>query len=303
MKKAIVTGASGFIGGWLIAELLRNDVQVIAIVRDGQSDVSRIPDQVRIVHCDLKNIKKLDSIVNDRDIDVFYHLAWSGTSGSDRANYEMQMMNVIYSCDAALVSKALGCEKFIALGTITENVAKGAIDHRLYSDNLIYGMAKHTTRSVLDIICHKNDISYVWAQLSNIYGDDNRTGNILSYTISELLKGNKPKFSKAEQPYDLMYVGDAARALFLLGNRAVNHSFYFIGTGTPKILKDYLNAVKAAFGPHAELGFGERPDDGATFEWEWFDTSALLHDTGFTVRHVFEVNIKEIIAKLLKDKL
>ena len=33
MKNAVVTGASGFVGSWLVRELLSRDVEVYAIIR------------------------------------------------------------------------------------------------------------------------------------------------------------------------------------------------------------------------------------------------------------------------------
>lgn len=34
MMRAVVTGGTGFIGSWLILELLKNNIEVIALVRD-----------------------------------------------------------------------------------------------------------------------------------------------------------------------------------------------------------------------------------------------------------------------------
>lgn len=44
MKKAIVTGATGFIGRFLVRELVSQGVQVIAIVREGTENLSAIKD-------------------------------------------------------------------------------------------------------------------------------------------------------------------------------------------------------------------------------------------------------------------
>ena len=77
MKKAIVTGANGFIGSWLIKELVKNDVEVIAVVRNEKSNIESIAniEGLRIVYCDLNEIQTLPEKIADRDIDVFYHLA------------------------------------------------------------------------------------------------------------------------------------------------------------------------------------------------------------------------------------
>lgn len=295
MNKAIVTGANGFIGSWLIRELLRNSVEVIAVVRNEEANLDAIPEDVRIVYCELDSISDLEKKITDRNIDVFYHLAWAGTGGKKRADYNLQLLNSKYTCDTAIVAKKLECKKFISTGTITEKIAEKILEIDVKAENTIYGIGKHTTHCLLDIVCKSLDLPYVWARLSNIYGGQNTTGNIISYTLNELQKGNKPSFSKAEQPYDLMYVKDAVRALFLLGEKSTNESCYFVGSGNPRILKDYLTTIKDTFGNGAEIGLGEKPEDGLKYYFEWFDTSALKKDTGFQVSGTFEDNIKETI--------
>ncbi|MBE0067687.1 NAD-dependent epimerase/dehydratase family protein [Thermoanaerobacterium thermosaccharolyticum] len=300
MQKAIVTGANGFIGSWLTKELIKNNVEVIAIVRNKNSNIDFLPKQVRIIYCELESISDLVKMISDRNIDVFYHLAWDGTAGKDRADYSLQLLNSKYTCDSAVVAKELNCQKFICTGTITEKIAENILNIDSKAENIIYGIAKHVAHCLLDVLCKKIQLPYVWARLSNIYGENNSTGNIISYTLNEFQKGNKPTFSKAEQPYDLMYVKDAAKALYLLGEMATKENCYFIGSGEPRLLKEYLISIKDIFGNDAQIGIGERPEDGLKYSFDWFDTSALQRDTGFKVLNTFEYNIREIIEESKK---
>ena len=70
MKKALVTGANGFVGSALVRELVKNNVEVIALDRDGCNNI--IPKNVRFVAHELSESSKLADIIPDRDIDVFY---------------------------------------------------------------------------------------------------------------------------------------------------------------------------------------------------------------------------------------
>lgn len=298
MKKAIVTGANGFIGSWVIKELIKNNVEVIAIARNKKSNVEAISDNARIVYCDLDDITELSNKISNRDIDTFYHFAWDGTVGKSRANYELQLINSKYACDCAVVAKELNCKKIIYTGTITEKIAENILNINVKAGNIIYGIAKHTTHCLLDVVCKKLNLPYVWARLSNIYGGNNSTGNIISYTLNELQSGRRPTFSKAEQPYDLMYVKDAARALYLLGEKETQQSCYFVGSGTPRILKEYLLALRDIFGDNAEIGLGERREDGLQYFIDWFETRALKKDTGFKASYTFEEGIKETIEAI-----
>lgn len=295
LKKVIVTGANGFIGSWVIKELIKNNVEVIAVVRNEKSKTEAIPYNVKIIYCELAVIAELSNKISERDIDAFYHFAWAGTGGKARSDYELQLLNSKYACDCAIVAKKLNCKKFICTGTITERIAENILNINVKAENTIYGIAKHTTHCLLDVLCMKLDLPYVWTRLSNIYGGNNSTGNIISYALGELQKGNKPAFSTAEQPYDLMYVKDTARALYLLGEKKTHQSCYFIGSGSPRILKEYLLGLRDIFGGNSEIGLGEKPEDGLQYYKEWFETEALVKDTGFKAAYSFEEGIKETV--------
>lgn len=295
LKKAIVTGANGFIGSWVIKELIKNNVEVIAILRNDKSCVNQMPRNVKVVYCELEAITDLPNRISDRDIDVFYHFAWAGAGGKARADYRIQLCNSKYTCDCAFVAKVLNCKKFICTGTITEKIAESILNINVKAENTIYGITKHTTHCLLDILCRNLNLQYVWARLSNIYGGNNTTGNIISYALGELQSGNRPAFSKAEQYYDLMYVKDTSRALYLLGEKETKQSCYFIGSGEPRILKEYLLELRDVFGGNAEIGLGEKQEDGLMYYKEWFETEDLQKDTGFKVVYSFEEGIKETL--------
>ncbi len=300
MKKAIVTGANGFVASYLIQKLLEEKVEVVAVVRNEQSDIKLLDqtnENLTIVFCDLENICKLPEILDEKRIDVFYHLAWDGASGKNRANYELQLNNSKYACDCVTIAKQLECRKFICVGTITEKIAGNVLECNVGSENIIYGIAKHTTHCLLRVLCKKQGIQLVWTRLSNIYGANNRTGNIIGYTLDELNHGRVPTYSKAEQPYDLMYIKDIAKALFLLGEKITTQSCYFIGSGTPRILKKYLLAIKDIYGNGAEIALGERAEDGLKYYQEWFSTTDLVRDTGFEPTYSFEEGIRETIEE------
>ena len=54
MKKAIVTGATGFIGKFLVRELVNQNVEVIAVVRQRTKNLNTINTlPVRMVECNI----------------------------------------------------------------------------------------------------------------------------------------------------------------------------------------------------------------------------------------------------------
>lgn len=296
MKKAVVTGANGFVGTWLVKELSEHGITVYAVIKDESEDVTGIESvsNVNIIYCDFANIKTICEKIPDRDIDVFYHLAWTGSAGALRADHTVQLDNTKYSFDVAYAAKQLGSKRFLAAGTITENIVDNTLKMQNVSQNTIYAICKKTTHLLLNSYCQMIELPFVWMQFSNIYGPGNFSGNLISYTMTELINGRRPSFSKGTQPYDFVYIKDLVKAVYLLGaNENLKERVYFLGSGKNRLLCEYLSAIPEILGNGYEVGIGERPEDGIEYKTEWFDISDLQRDTGFCPVYDFKDGILE----------
>lgn len=293
MKKAIVSGANGFIGKWLVKELVEAGIEVYALVRNEENHFIK-NDNLHFICCDMKNIANIVEQLKNKKIDTFFHLAWEGSTGDKRANYKIQLSNVQYSCEAMQVAKLIGCKRFLAAGTITERIVDEAIQNGRVPTNLIYGICKKTTHDILITLSTQIGIELIWMQFSNVFGPGNRTGNLISYTLSTIQKGEQPEYSSATQPYDFIYIKDLVRAIMLLGqNEKLSHNQYFLGSGQSRVLREYLLAIPRALGLDIEMGIGQRAEDGIKYQKEWFLTDGLAVDTGFKTTYSFEEAIRE----------
>lgn len=122
MKHAIVTGATGFIGRWLIRELLQDGVSVTAVVRPGSANLRLLPrqDALDIVEYPMEAYAALSERIAPKEDCVFYHLAWAGVSGPERMDLGVQQANVSAAVDAVSAAKALGCAAWVGLGSIKD---------------------------------------------------------------------------------------------------------------------------------------------------------------------------------------
>ena len=159
----------------------------------------------------------------------------------------------------------------------------------------MYGVAKHCAHLMLEDYCKNIGLQFVWMQFSNIYGVGNKTGNLVSYTLGELLKGNEATFGPAAQPYDFIYVDDLLEAVYRLGDSETKHVCYYIGSGSPRILKEYLLEIGELAGMQDKVGIGIRPDDGIKYDFSMFDTTPLKDAIGDYVSTPFEEGIKKTI--------
>ena len=292
MKTVIVTGANGFIGSSLINRLVKNNIEVIAI--DISFMNSNLPqcDLVKKIEIGLDDVEKLEKCIPDNEYDAFYHFAWAGVNGVAKANPIVQLKNAEMSMNCATVAKKIGCKKMLCAGTIAERATESLPNLKKTNGGMLYGVAKHATHLMLETYCKNIDLDFVWMQFSNIYGPENKTGNLVSYTIGELMKGNEATFGPALQPYDFIYIEDLIEAVMRLGENTTNKNCYYIGSGEPRILKEYLFEIGRLYGTEEFIKVGLRSDDGIKYTFEMFDTSDLVRDIGEYISKSFTDGIR-----------
>lgn len=295
MKRVIITGANGFIGSSLIKKMIQHDVSVVAL--DISFANSRLPDHERItpVEVNLDDTAKLLAAIPGGEYDAMYHFAWQGVNGADKADPSVQLKNCQMTIHCATVAKKLNCKKFLCAGTIAEWSVNSLPHLERVSGGMMYGVAKHCTHLMVENYCKYIGLDFIWMQFSNIYGPNNKTGNLVSYTIGELHKGHEATFGPAMQPYDFIYVEDLIEAVFRLGEKHTASNFYFIGSGEPRVLKDYLLEIGRAYGTEEKIKIGVRPDDGIVYTMDMFDTTRLRADIGEYVKKSFSEGIRYTI--------
>lgn len=307
MKKAIVTGANGFIGSKLINELCSKDYFVYAIVKDKNENISYLPkvDNIQIVYCDLQQILELEHlIVSDTPIDVFFHLAWIGVSTSYKNDFAIQFQNISYAYNAICVADALGCLKFVSTGSLSECAyAGGAVDgSERPSPSDFYSCAKIAARYFCMLYAEKHDININWCLITSLYGPGRLDNNILTYTILALLKGEDTEYTKLEQRWDYTYIDDLISALILVGEKGKNREIYSIGSGENRVLKEYVEVIYRILAPEKELVVGQKPYKTSGIDNSIADISKITRDTGYHPSVCFETGIERTID-FLKEYL
>ena len=296
MKKVIVTGANGFIGSSLIKKLIANNVEVVAV--DITFAGNRLPDSNLITKVESGVEAALAEKIPAGEYDAFYHLAWKGVNGAEKADPSVQLANIQMAVDCANICKQLNVKKLLCAGTVAENATFSLPELAKTSGGMMYGVAKHACRLILEDYCKNIGQQFVWMQFSNIYGVGNKTGNLVSYTLGELLAGKEATFGPALQPYDFIYVDDLIEAVYRLGANDTKKSFYYIGSGSPRILKDYLLRIGELAGCADKVGIGIRPDDGIKYTMDMFCNKNLVETIGEYVCTSFVDGIEKTIEWL-----
>ena len=302
MKKCIVTGASGFVGKHLVRELLSHDVEVYALAGTADSD---IPDEGEAcVHWikgrfpeDTESIRDEILRLGGEAADCMYHLAWCGVAGDQKDDYKLQLSNMDIGMSALSVCEECSCRRFVYLDTVGEYVSvDGLINERQTpSPGDIYGAMKLSVGTVLAVQAGKKQIDMIRAILSSTYGEYRGDQNVITYTIKMLLAGKRPKFGRLEQMWDFLYVKDAAKALYLVGEKGIAGKTYSVGSGKYRKLYQYIMQIRDQIDPSLELGIGELGNRYEKIHNSCVDTFQIQKDTGFYPEYSFREGIDRTI--------
>lgn len=307
MKKVIVTGATGFIGKFLVRELIKKNVEVLAIVREKSKNISVLNNlPIKLVECNIADLKELPQLIPDRDIDTVFHIAWQGISDIDARNQDIQMQNLQSTLDLIDAMNEMKIGTFVGCGSLheAESLVEMAEDKVISNLGYMYKSAKISAHWMGKAKAGNYGIRFFWP-LINTYGEEEKSDRLVNTIIRKILKGQSPDLSAGNQFYDFVHVSDVANALYLIAEKGINGRNYTIGSGDAKPLKEFLAIVgqvanKLNGNSDIKLGFGKITSNVVCLPKETFDITKLVEDTGFRPKISFEEGI-ERTAKWLRD--
>ncbi|MCR5143859.1 MAG: NAD-dependent epimerase/dehydratase family protein [Lachnospiraceae bacterium] len=295
MKKAIVTGANGFVGSALVKELVKNKIEVIALVHQGHADNIPKNDLIQIKNLELDKVAELYDDLKKEGADIFYHFAWKGSAGAERANTELQLANAQWTIDCIRLAKSIGCTRFVEAGSVMEIETYKATFNPGNKPGLgyVYGSGKLVAHTMAKSIAADLDIDLIWGMITNAYGVGEVSPRMVNTTIRKCIKGENPQFTAGTQNYDFVYIEDVARAFYLIGEKGKPFNEYMIGSSCAKPLKEFLLEMKEAIAPELEFIFGDIPFTGVNMPLSEFDCTKTFEDTGFKAKITFAEGCKK----------
>jgi len=300
MKKAIVTGANGFVGSNLVRELIRQEVQVLAVGHDNRFQNLPEDDRILRLSLDMDDIIALEGKVSPGQYDTFYHFAWTGSAGADRTNETLQMKNVQWTCDCIRMAHQIGCNNFVCAGSIMEKevIATTFAQGNSPGPASIYGAAKLAAHCMAKPIANQVGINLIWAVITNAYGEGEVSPRFVNTTIRKIIRQEPLQFTAATQNYDFVHIADVARAFYCIGESGKANCEYLIGSSNARPLREFIQEMQQSLAPDAELQFGDIPFAGINMSLEEFDTSFTERDTGFRAEISFAEGVKRTMQWL-----
>lgn len=313
MKKAIVTGSTGFIGASFVKFLISKNIEVLALGRKPYSEIKKSRrhkiKNAEYICLDMSEINKLDNKIKKLKWDVgtecvFFNLAWGGKKNLSDLDIEAQIKNVHWSVSALEMSVKIGCNRFIQVGTMEEAFTNKylLLDHKnnnQYNRHVIYSVAKIVAKKALQLRASNLKIDYIYVLHSHVMGDDDDKDSFLQVTLQKLINREDLIFSSGDQMFDVISLEDCANGYYLICQKGLNGEEYWVGSGNPRSLREYIEIMYHIFPSKKEMQFGKLPYNDLVLSKEDFSIEKLVKHTGYKTTKSYEQIVKDLYKSLL----
>lgn len=248
--RVAMTGATGFLGGALLRELLNNGYEVVALVRDlRKAKIWGDFKNLVVVETDLTSVREIPEIAG---CEVFYHLAWS----VERGNFDEQYKSIGIMLNCFKLAKLAGCRRFLGVGSqaeygeTTEQITEETATHPTEP----YGAAKLAAYYLGERLANQLGIGFVWARVFSVYGDHDKPYTLYSRLTHELARnGEFTLTSDGSHIWNYLHETDASRALRLLAEMEACTGIYNVASSLSMPLKDYIEILRQRHAPNAKV--------------------------------------------------
>ena len=307
-RRVVVSGAHGFLGSFVVEELLARGAHEVIAARSSEYDLREKAETLRLY--------------KDTRPDIFIHLAAVvGGIGANRANpgrffYE----NAAIGLNAIEVGRLVGLEKFVCAGTICSYPKFTPVPFREedfwngYPEetNAPYGLAKKMLLVQLQTYRQQYGMNGIYLMPVNLYGPHDNFDPDSSHVIPSLIRkcleakscgaAEIVAWGTGTATREFLYVEDAAEAVAMAAEKYSKPEPVNLGSGEEISIRDLLERIRLLAAFEGATRWDDTKPDGqprrlvdssrALAEFGWRATTTLSDGLLRTVNW-YKDNLKE----------
>ncbi len=250
-KTFLVTGGAGFIGSYLVENLLKYDVKKIIIfdnfVRGKISNLDKALKDSRVIMNDIGNdITQYDILEESlKGVDGVFHFAalWlmqchEFPETAFKVNVE-GTFNIVRACIKNKVKKLVYSSSASVYGDAIKNPMD---EYHPFLNKNFYGATKISSEAIITAYHHRYNLPFLGLRYMNVYGPRQDYKGAYIAVIMKMLDAidnnrNLEIFGDGSESFDFIHVIDCARANIFAMQSKYNGEYYNIGTGIQTSLK------------------------------------------------------------------
>ena len=256
-SKVLVIGGAGFIGGFVVKELLKHSVREVVIFDNFASGkLSNIEESLGDERCSIcplgGDIRKTDILDEAmKGVDYVFHLAamWLlHCRDFPRTAFDVNVagtFNVLESCVRNKVKKLIYSSSASVYGDAVQ--VPMTEDHPFNNKNF-YGSTKISGEAMCTAYNDRYGLEVIGLRYMNVYGPGQDQHAVYSGVVPIMLNkidaNESPQINgDGSQAYDFIYVEDVARCNICAVESDVKHGFYNVGTEVQTTIKELCDTI------------------------------------------------------------
>lgn len=276
-KKVLVIGGAGFIGSFVVEELLKHPVREVVIYDNfTRGKRENIADSLEDERCkvfqyggDVRDLDILDKAFEG--VDYVFHLAamWLlHCKDFPRTAFEVNIagtFNVLEACVKHNVKKLIYSSSASVYGDAVE--VPMTEDHPFNNTNF-YGATKISGESMCTAFNDRYGLEVIGLRYMNVYGPGQDQHAVYTGVVPIML--NKIEANEApvingdgSQAYDFIYVEDVARANIAALTSETKHGYYNVGTEVQTSIKELCDTILELKGSELKVKYVPYSEDDA----------------------------------------
>jgi len=306
MQKILVTGATGFIGGYVIKELLQQGFNVIA-TSSNQKKAEQKNWINNVTYLPL-DFSLLDDNINYHEYfqqpDTVIHLAWEGLPNyndnfhinENLPRHKLFLHNLVKN----------GLQNLCVTGTCLEyGMQEGELSEEMdCKPTIAYAIAKNELRKYLESLQEKFVINLKWIRLFYMFGEGQSPKSLFSQ-IDKAIEGKDDFFNMSfgEQLRDFLPIEKVAETIINIATQKNINGVINCGSGVPVSVKQMVTTYLNHLNKNIKLNLGYYPYNDYEPLAFWADTIKLkqIMNTGNATLQ-FEKEREERIAGYEKNE-
>lgn len=229
-RPVLVTGATGFLGSWLVKQLLESGGDIVCLIRDWipQCELVRtgMIDRVSVVRGDVRDQAVLERVLGEYETDTVFHLAAQTIVGIAERNPISTFESNIQGTWALLEAcrRSPGVHQIVVASS---DKAYGTQEELPYHEAMSmqghhpYAVSKSCADLIARTYAETYNLPVATTRCGNFFGGGDLNWNrIVPGTIRSILRGDRPIIRSDGRPIrDCIYVEDGAAAYILLAEK------------------------------------------------------------------------------------
>jgi len=255
--KVLVTGANGFIGKNLIVSLIENNFEVFSVVRNNQ-DSSNVT--ANIINSSIEQLTSHS--INEMDIDVVIHLAWSNVS---KVMLETHI-NEEYEIQKCFLDEVLksNVKKIIISGSCFEyGKLNGELNTLINPEpNTNYGIAKNMLRIWLEkSTLKRNNLTVIWMRIFYVYGQGQHERSLYSQLLNSISNNDEYfNMSRGFQIRDFISINKTVEfILSKINSNQKGFNLVNVCSGNPVSVREFVEEIIKDKKSNIKLNLGYYP--------------------------------------------